>query len=123
MPALQLHTSTAHLPLTSRQPLRLTGAAGSRLRAVTGVLWVTIDQDPVDHVLLAGDSLEVESSRDVLVTALGRRATLAVCAPATPATAATTTWRQALAWVGWPAVPAPVTLAAWAQAAPGRQAC
>ena len=112
MSDLQLHTSTAHLQLPPNKPLRLTGASGTRLRAVSGVLWVTIDRDPQDHVLQAGDSLVIESSQAVLVTALGRRSTLAVCAPTTPATGVAALWRQSLAWAGRPTPRPPAALAA-----------
>lgn len=112
MSNLQLHASTARLQLAPNQPLRLTGAAGTRLRAVTGVLWVTVDRDLQDHVLQAGDSLVIESSQAVLVTALGRRSTLAVCAPTGPTTAAAAAWRQAVAWVRRSALQAPAVLAA-----------
>lgn len=112
MSDLQLHTSTAHLQLAPNKPLRLTGASGTRLRAVSGVLWVTIDRDLQDHVLQAGDSLVIESSQAVLVTALGRRSTLAVCAPTSPTAGAAATWRQAVAWARRPALRAPAALAA-----------
>ena len=81
MSGLQLHTSSARVRLASQQPLRLTGAAGARLHSVAGVLWVTVDHDPDDHVLQAGESLSIDSPRPVLVSALGGPATLAVCAP------------------------------------------
>ncbi|MBL8349377.1 MAG: DUF2917 domain-containing protein [Burkholderiaceae bacterium] len=81
MSGLQLHTSSARVRVAPQQPLRLTGAAGARLQGVSGVLWVTIDHDPDDHVLQVGESLSIDSSRPVLVSALGGPATLAVCAP------------------------------------------
>jgi hypothetical protein len=87
MTGLQLHTHQARLNITERQPLRLTGAAGARLRAVDGALWVTIDHDPRDQVLMPGDSLAIDSSRPMLVTALGGEATVSLCTPAAaPAT-------------------------------------
>ena len=71
MSDLQLHTSTAHLQLPPNKPLRLTGASGTRLRAVSGVLWVTIDRNPQDHVLQAGDGGTMQLfSRPAASTAL-----------------------------------------------------
>jgi hypothetical protein len=101
MTGLQLHTRQARLNITERQPLRLTGAAGARLRSVDGALWVTIDHDPRDQVLMPGDSLTIASSLPVLVTALGGTATLSLCTPATAPTAARHWWtRRAEAPVG-----------------------
>ena len=107
MSALQLHFSSAQLQLAPNRPLRLSGAAGTRLRAVAGVVWVTMDGDPLDRVLEAGDSLLIESSGPVLVTALGGRSALAVCAPPTPATGIAATWHQVRAWAGRPASAVP----------------
>ncbi len=97
MSALQLHLSQAVLQIPAHQLLRLTDAGGTRLRAVAGTLWVTLDNDLRDIVLQSGDSLLVDSAQPVLVTALGGSATVAVCGPARPAQAG---WRH---WLGRPA--------------------
>jgi hypothetical protein len=94
MSGLQLHTRHARLNITERQPLRLTDGAGTRLRAIDGVLWVTIDGDPRDQVLQPGDSLVIDSSRPVLVTALGSTATVSVCAPDDEAVTAQHGWSR-----------------------------
>lgn len=94
MSGLQLHTHHARLRITERQPLRLTDGAGTRLCAVDGVLWVTIDRDPRDQLLHPGDSLVIDSSRPVLVTALGSTATVLVCAPDDAASTARHWWSR-----------------------------
>ena len=86
---------------------------------MTGVLWVTIDDDPTDYVLQAGDSLVIESKQAVLVTAMGCLSTLAVCTPPTSMPGAVAKWRQLLAWV---ARPAPAALVLVARSAPREQA-
>ena len=64
------------------EPLQLTRACGTSLRAVAGVAWVTVDHDSRDWVLEPGDELTIESSERVLVTALGRgETTIDVRAP------------------------------------------
>ncbi len=64
------------------QPLTLTHAHGTRLRAVAGTMWVTVDHDSRDWVLEPGDEMVVESTQRVLVTPLGRgETTIDVCTP------------------------------------------
>ena len=45
---------------------------GSRIRCVEGMLWVTIDDDPRDICLEAGESYIVDSRKRVLVQAFAR---------------------------------------------------
>ena len=70
----------ALLQLQTRQPLRLTDALGTRVRAMHGTLWVTIDHDPRDRILEPGESTVVDSRRPVLITALGNAASVSLCA-------------------------------------------
>jgi len=70
----------ARVQLSSRQPLTLADARGSRLRALAGTAWVTMDGDSRDWVLEAGDELQLASDRRVLVMALGpAQATMELC--------------------------------------------
>lgn len=55
---------------------RLDGAAG--LRVTQGTLWLTIDGDPDDHVLAAGDRLALPPAAHALVQALDAPARLTV---------------------------------------------
>lgn len=50
---------------------RFTRPRGLRLACVRGELWITVDGDPVDHVLAAGEHVEPTDSRHVLVYGLG----------------------------------------------------
>jgi len=52
--------------LPRRQLRRFEPGTVRRLHCVSGALWVTIDGDPVDHVLQAGESIEA-TGRDVLI--------------------------------------------------------
>jgi len=74
-----INTSHARLPLTARRALRLTRAHGTQVRAVDGTVWITIDNDPRDIVLDAGESFIVDSGRDLVVLPIGERATVDVC--------------------------------------------
>ena len=69
----------ARIQLSGRQPLSLTNARGTRVRAVDGTSWVTIDHDRRDWVLEPGDELVVDSRARVLLTSLGRSATIDLC--------------------------------------------
>ncbi|OYU98509.1 MAG: hypothetical protein CFE45_16230 [Burkholderiales bacterium PBB5] len=94
MSAAHLHTHSAVLQLPAGQPLRMTRASGTRLHAAAGDLWVTIDGDTTDHVLAQGDSLLIASAEPVLITALGGRASVAVCSPRTRRLAGLRGWTR-----------------------------
>lgn len=74
-----INTSSARLAVTARRALRLQRAHGTRVRAVDGTVWITIDADPRDIVLDAGQSFVVDSARDLVVLPIGERATIDVC--------------------------------------------
>lgn len=97
---MTLDLSRARIQLSGRRPLTLTDARGTRLRAVDGTSWVTIDHDRRDWVLEPGDELVVDSAARVMLTSLGRDATIDLSA-GTPRPAAP---RRALAWLAqaWP---------------------
>ena len=50
--------------------LRLDDMSGIELRCLSGTLWLTLDNDPKDVVLEAGDSFVTTSSRPAIVYAL-----------------------------------------------------
>jgi len=55
---------------------------GLRLACVRGDLWITVDGDPVDHVLAAGEHFEPSDARRVLVYGLGDAVLRVLPAPA-----------------------------------------
>jgi hypothetical protein len=55
--------------LPARQLFEITDAAGVRILCTGGSLWLTLDHDPRDIVLQAGDSFEAESPRRLLLYA------------------------------------------------------
>jgi hypothetical protein len=92
MSAAHLHTRSAVLQLPQGQPLRMTRGSGTRVHAATGSLWITIDGDAQDHVLAQGESLLIESAQPVLITALGGRASVAVCSTQAARAAGLRSW-------------------------------
>ena len=68
----------ARLELSARHPLRLDDARGTLLRAVQGTLWITLDDDPRDIVLDAGEQFVVDSGARLLVLPLSGVATVDV---------------------------------------------
>jgi hypothetical protein len=77
--AMWINTPHARLADTPRRALRLHRALGTELRAVDGTVWITINDDPRDIVLDAGEAFVVDSPRDIVVLPIGERATLDVC--------------------------------------------
>ena len=73
---MQIQTARALMPLCPRQPQRLLGARGARLRGVRGTTWVTIDHDRRDVLLEPGDEFVLDSSEAVMLSALGGEALL-----------------------------------------------
>lgn len=45
--------------------------AGETLRCTSGHLWVTLENDGADHILLTGDSLAIPSTGKVIVSGPG----------------------------------------------------
>ena len=52
-------TITKHIALDRGNVIRIRDGRGTRLRMVSGVLWVTEEHSRADHVLLPGDVLEL----------------------------------------------------------------
>ncbi len=71
-----IDTPRARLLLERGQTSRLSNACRSYLASTAGTLWVTIDHDPRDFVLEAGEGIEVGCSGVLMVSALGGPATL-----------------------------------------------
>jgi len=93
-----INTPNARLAIAARRGLRLKDARGTRLRAVQGTLWVTIDNDLRDIVLDPGESFVVDSNKPLVVMPLGACATVDVKSAAQASTGTSGSWLQAL----WP---------------------
>ena len=65
-----LQTREARLELPAGQVLCLNDAKGAWVQATRGQLWVTIDGDHRDHILAAGDRLELTADGCALVSAV-----------------------------------------------------
>lgn len=78
---MQLDIHQALVPLSGSMPLQLQAAAGTRLRAVDGSLWITFDGDLADNVLAQGQSLVLADDRPLLISALQGSATVGLCEP------------------------------------------
>ena len=66
------------LRLARGQLAHLGSLHGARLECRRGTLWITLDNDPRDIVLDAGESFSVDSHGNALVNALGGPAELAL---------------------------------------------
>ena len=55
--------------LPARQLFEITDATGVRILCTAGSLWLTLDHDPRDVILQAGDSFEAEAPHRVLLYA------------------------------------------------------
>jgi hypothetical protein len=60
----------AAITLRKGELRRFEHALGRRIEALGGTLWVTLDHDPRDFVLNAGEGVDVDGSGDALVSAL-----------------------------------------------------
>lgn len=66
--------------------VRLSEAEGTRIRALAGALWITLQDDPRDLLVEAGEAFVVDRGGLTLVCAIAGSATLLIeAAPATPA--------------------------------------
>jgi len=74
--AMWINTPNARLAVGAQRGLRLNAARGTELRSLRGTLWVTIDNDPRDIVLDAGESFVVDTNEPLFVMALGECATV-----------------------------------------------
>ena len=63
-------TSRFHLSLAKRTIFTLPDAAGVGIACRSGTVWITLDNDPRDVVLEAGERFEGNQHRRMLVSAL-----------------------------------------------------
>ncbi|WP_280152180.1 DUF2917 domain-containing protein [Piscinibacter sp. XHJ-5] len=61
---------TTRFHLQRNEMARFADARDARVAVVSGVAWITVDGDPRDHVLEAGDSFVIDSAQPVIVFAL-----------------------------------------------------
>ena len=110
-----IDTRITRLPLTIGKLARLVNACNTRLTCLSGQAWITIDGDPRDIVLEAGEQFVIDSNRKVVVHPLraGQPMELAVDASAAPCKP-----RRRSGFAGWlQAVQAALTPAAAPQLA------
>ena len=95
---MRLDTLHALIEVNAVQPLSLTDALGTRLRGVSGITWVTVDNEVEDIVLSPGDEWVVASPQRVLVTSLHGKSSVDLSAPVTEhlAPAHPSLWAQGL---------------------------
>lgn len=71
-----IDTRRTRMLLERGQSTRLTGARAAHLASAAGTLWITIDNDPRDIVLEAGEGFDVTGDAPLLICALGGPAVL-----------------------------------------------
>lgn len=69
-------TEHTRLQIDRGQSTRLVGTRHAWLRSAEGTLWITLDDDPRDIVLEAGEGFAIERGDQLLVCALGGPALL-----------------------------------------------
>ncbi|HUP29459.1 MAG TPA: DUF2917 domain-containing protein [Usitatibacter sp.] len=67
---MQVNMKDPMLCLQTGQVLTLDDAAGKRIHAAMGSVWVTEEDDRNDHIVVMGDSLLVEKDGRTVVQAL-----------------------------------------------------
>jgi hypothetical protein len=67
---MELHLNAPVLALEPGQVVTLDDAAGTRIVARSGTVWVTEEGDRVDHIVAQGESLVVARAGRTLVQAL-----------------------------------------------------
>ena len=100
-----IDTRHARLPLCRGQFLRLAHARHTRLTALRGDAWITLDGDPRDIVLSPGESFVVDSDSTVVLYPL-HASTVAEIAIDTVAPAPRRSWWHALRALVTPSQPA-----------------
>ncbi len=68
MDTQDLHPASLHLRKGTIHRLR--NGLGHRIEALTGNLWITIDNDPRDIVVKTGEGFSVDRPGDILISAL-----------------------------------------------------
>jgi len=77
-----LATGQARLDLANDEVAHLENARGSRLAAIDGHAWITLEGEHVDRVLAPGESWIVDTDGTVTVSAIRGAASLGVSVPA-----------------------------------------
>lgn len=67
---MRLQPENAILVLWKNLPLRLAGARGATIRCDSGIVWLTIDGEPGDFFLTAGESHTLASNGLALIEAI-----------------------------------------------------
>jgi hypothetical protein len=67
---MDLYLDAPVVSLEAGQVLTLEDAAGFRIQARTGTVWVTEEDDPRDHIIGPGDALVIERPGRTVVQAL-----------------------------------------------------
>ena len=67
---MELHINAPVLALEPGQVVTLDDAAGTRIVARSGIVWVTEEGDRDDHIVAAGETLVVTHAGRTLVQAL-----------------------------------------------------
>ncbi len=67
---MMLELDSPRIPLRARGLARLPDATSSRIVCESGSVWITIDGDPRDIVLMPGESFRVDRRAGVLMYAL-----------------------------------------------------
>jgi hypothetical protein len=67
---MDLRIDQAQLSLPRRGLLRLPDAAGVQIACRSGALWITLDDDPRDFVIEAGERFSTDEHRTAIVYAL-----------------------------------------------------
>jgi hypothetical protein len=70
VPPRSADASVHEMVLARRDLMRIERPQGQRVRCQAGCVWVTVDGDPRDRVLEAGDSFTPTSARRVIVYGL-----------------------------------------------------
>ena len=68
---MDLSQIAASISVPRQQPLRLKGALGRRVAVLEGDVWVTLDNDPRDIVLRAGEDFVIDRPAGAVISALG----------------------------------------------------
>jgi len=63
-------SSAFDMGLPARSIYRVADAADVRITVRSGAVWITMDNDPVDRVLVAGEQFSTSQHRRALVSAL-----------------------------------------------------
>ena len=74
--AMRLELDSPRIPLVAHGLARLPDASSTRIVCETGTVWITIDNDPRDIVLEAGEGFDVTGDAPLLICALGGPAVL-----------------------------------------------